>query len=82
MTIRFISEEQKAFFGEKVQKFGIARDPYRLALVYTLSLTENLRKHFNKCYNTSTRCICLDVFNSVWLTGILPSIIKSYQTSA
>ncbi len=69
MTIRFISEEQKAFFEEKVQKLGIARDPYRLALVYAISLTENCRKHFNKCYNTSTRCICLDVFNNGWVTG-------------
>ena len=69
MTIRFISKEQRAFFEGKVQKLGIARDPYRLALVYTLSLTDNCRKHFNECYNTSTRRICLEVFNDGWITS-------------
>ena len=69
MTIRFISEEQRTFFVTKVGELGITRDPYRLALVYAISLTENCRKHFNKCYNTSTRRICLDVFNSGWVTG-------------
>ena len=69
MTIKFINLEQRAFFEKKVKELGIACDPYRLALVYTLSLTGNCRKHFNKCYNASTRRICLDVFNSDWVTG-------------
>ena len=69
MTIKFINLEQRAFFEKKVKELGIARDPYRLALVYTLSLTGNCRKHFNKCYNTSTRYICLEVFNGEWITS-------------
>ena len=69
MNIKFINSEQRRFFETNVEKLGIARDPYRLALVYALSLTENCRKHFNKCYNTSTRRICLDVLDSDWTTG-------------
>ena len=69
MTIKFINLEQRAFFEKKVKELGIARDLYRLALVYTLSLTGNCRKHFNKCYNTSTRYICLEVFNGEWITS-------------
>ena len=69
MTIKFINLEQRAFFEKKVKELGIARDPYRLALVYALSLTSNCRKHFNKCYNTSTRYICLEVFNGEWMTS-------------
>ena len=69
MTIKFINSEQRRFFETNVEKLGIAHDPYRLALVYALSLTENCRKHFNKCYNTSTRRICLDVLDSDWTTG-------------
>ena len=51
MNIKFMSAEHKAFFEEKVQKYHIEYDRYRLAAIYVLSLSADCRKNFSHCYD-------------------------------
>ena len=46
MNIKFMSAEHKAFFEEKVQKYHIEDDRYRLAAIYVLGLSADCRKNF------------------------------------
>ena len=67
MNIKFMSAEHKAFFEEKVQKYHIENDRYRLAAIYVLGLSKNCRNNFSHCYDG--HCCNDEAVTREWVTS-------------
>lgn len=67
MNTKFMSAEHKAFFEEKVQKYHIENDRYRLAAIYVLGLSKNCRNNFSHCYDG--HCCNDEAVTREWVTS-------------
>ena len=66
-NIRFADEAHKDFYMEMSQI--LMPDVYLRALIYTLGLCHDTRRHFNSIYNRSKRRINLNAIHEPWQTG-------------
>ena len=67
MIMKFVSDEHKKFYEENqsITSMGIDFE----ALVYTIGINADCRKHFSHMYNNNTRCIISDALHEGWQTG-------------
>ena len=74
MNIKFMSAEHKAFFEEKVQKYHIEYDRYRLAAIYVLGLSADCRKNFSHCYDG--HCCDYEALKKSWVTHTDAKVLR------
>ena len=74
MNIKFMSAEHKAFFEEKVQKYHIEYDRYRLAAIYVLGLSADCRKNFSHCYDG--HCCDYEALKKPWVTHTDAKVLR------
>ena len=74
MNIKFMSAKHKAFFEEKVQKYHIENDRYRLAAIYVLGLSADCRKNFAHCYDG--RCCQYKALENPWVTDTDAKVLR------
>ncbi len=66
--IIFANVEHEQFYKEQLAKVR-TNDCYHRALIYTIGITEDTRKHFNEIFNIKTDCINADCIHTGWVTG-------------
>lgn len=66
--IKFKSSEHELFYNEMLAKCR-DNDCYHRALMYTLGINEDTRRHINEIYNFGTRCIKLNSLKAYWVTS-------------
>lgn len=67
MNIMFSSKEHQLFYDQKVQE--LHPDVYLRALIYTVGICDDTRRHWDCFYDTHGRCIRPEVINDEWQTG-------------
>lgn len=69
--MNFINNEQKKFFNEKIEELNRLgkTDVYYKSLVYTLSICETTRNHFNEIFNIREDEVNLDSIQRGWQTS-------------
>lgn len=66
--IIFKSSEHEQFYNEMLGKCAYI-DCYHRALMYTLGINEDTRKHVNEIYSFNERCINWDCLCAGWITS-------------
>lgn len=69
--MKFINEEHKKFFSKKfkeTEKYG-KTDEYYSSMIYTLSICETTREHFNDIFDIKTGEINLGCIQTRWQTS-------------
>lgn len=66
--ILFKSSEHELFYNEMLAKCAY-EDCYHRALMYTLGINEDTRRHINEIYDFGTRCIKLNSLKACWVTS-------------
>lgn len=66
--IIFKSSEHELFYNEMLAKCAY-EDCYHRALMYTLGINEDTRRHINEIYDFSTRCIKRTALKTGWITS-------------
>ena len=70
MSVRFNGKDHEKAFYDMLHLYNIdSGDPERMALVYTLTITEDCRKHFSECYDRESRCVEPAVLSRGWVTS-------------
>ena len=69
--MKFYDNEHEEFFVKKMKELkSIGKtDVYYTALVYTLSICETTRDHFNEIFNVKEGEVNLDALQKGWQTG-------------
>lgn len=69
--IKFIDKEHEKFFSEKFKEAQIygKTDIYYKSLIYTLSICETTREHFNEIFDIKTSKINLNCIETGWQTS-------------
>ena len=65
--IRFADKQHEAFYLEQIQR--LRDDVYHRALIYTLGISPDTRKHFSGLYDPATRTIKRQAIRAPWQTG-------------
>lgn len=66
----FNGTEHEAYFNKYIEQFGIrSGDNERVALIYTLTITADCRKHTTDLYNAEEGCVKGDAIHHGWVTG-------------
>ncbi len=68
-VIIFSGEEHKRFFIENLNKVRV-KDSWHKALIYTLGITDDCRRHFNEIYDLESDRINFSSLHSGWVTGM------------
>lgn len=79
MDIKYKGDSHYRAFIAGLTAMGYDKPPADgeiLALVYLLTLTEDLRQHFGECVNVQERHIRPGVINASWVTGTDARIIR------
>lgn len=66
--IKFKSSEHELFYNEMLAKCTY-QDCYHRALMYTLGINEDTRRHIDEIYDFDTRCIKLNSLKACWVTS-------------
>lgn len=74
--MKFFNSEHEKTYQKLVKSCGVNNDAERKSLIYLLTLTDDLRNHFEDCYNPTTKLINSDVINSSWVTSTDAKIIR------
>ncbi len=74
--MKFFNEDHEKSYQEQLKKCNIENDTERKALIYLLTLTDDLRNHFTECYDKNNRLINSDVINASWVTSTDAKIIR------
>ncbi len=68
--LRFNGKDHEATFFSLLKQLSINySDTERLALIYVLTITQDCREHFFRCYDPQTGCIIPEVLHEGWITG-------------
>lgn len=68
MKIRFLNEEHRSFFFNAKNKCRVW-DSFHKALIYTLGLTKDTRRHINQLFDFDEDGIICDGINQPWQTS-------------
>ncbi len=75
--MKFANQDHEKSYNNQLERCNIiSGDAERKALIYLLTLTDDLRNHFDDCYKTDSRLINSDVINSSWVTSTDAKIIR------
>lgn len=72
--MEFISKEQERFYNDHAD-IAERGDDYR-ALIYTLGINGETRRHFSRLYDPQDRCIITAGLNEGWQTGASKRITR------
>lgn len=76
--MEFIDYEHENFFKEKLAELNSLgkTDVYYRSLVYTLSICETTREHFNEIFNIKKGEVNLDAIQKGWQTGTSEKVTR------
>lgn len=63
----FRNDAHRAFYNTEIA--NVKNDCYHRALVYTIGITDDTRRHWGQMYNKKERAIIKDSINAAWQTG-------------
>ncbi len=75
-NMKFNSKDHENSYNQQLERCNISKDAERQALIYLLTLTNDLRNHFEDCYDKTNSSINSDVINSAWVTSTDAKIIR------
>lgn len=86
----FANEEHADFYEKKIEQFATEAnseadtlaicDVYHRALIYTLGICEETRRHFDELYIRKKRAICPENIHAAWHTGTSVKVTRlAYQ---
>ena len=73
--LTFASVEHEQFYTEQLAKCRY-NDCYHRALIYTLGITEDIRKHINQVFDFANDMINLNAKRQGWVTGTDARVLK------
>ena len=65
--MRFIDDKHEAFYNTEMTT--VRDDCYHRALVYTIGINDDTRRHWDQMYDKKEQEIIKDSINAVWQTG-------------
>lgn len=75
ITIRFNGISHKEFYMENIKRCRY-EDVYHKALIYTLGISKDCRKHINSIYDFETGCVKPDCLHEGWITSGSARVIR------
>ena len=67
--MKFVDNEHRLFYETTVQKANALNDWYRQALLYTLGILPDTRRHINDIYDFEERIIKINALKKEWQTS-------------